>query len=92
MLVLLMLSDSVATSRQKEMLMSVLRGRRFDVAPRDVTTSSSLTRCAVGCLATSWCVSAKLFTDDGTCQLLSEEESNETSLETVDGWRYLRKF
>ena len=92
LLVLLMLSDSVETSRQKAMLMRVLRGKRFDVAPRDVITHSSATRCAATCRDTSWCVSVNLFTGDGTCQLLSEEASNMTSLETVDGWRYFRKF
>ena len=92
LLALLMLSDSVLTSQREEMLMNAVHGKRFDVAPRDVITHSSATRCAATCRDTTWCVSANLFTDDGTCQLLSEEASNVTSLETVGGWRYLREF
>ena len=92
LLVLLIFCYSVVRSQQKEMLMNALHSKRFDVAPRDVITRSSATRCAATCRDTSWCVSVNLFTGDGTCQLLSEEASNETSLETVDGWRYLCKF
>ena len=94
LLALLMLSDSVVTSsRQKEMLMNALRGKRFDVAPRDVIARSSATRCAVACRDTSWCVSANLQTGDGTCQLLSEEVSDDDeSLQSADGWRYLRTW
>ena len=92
LLVLMMLCDSVVTSQQKEMLMNSMNDKRFDVAPRDVITHSSVTRCAATCLTTSWCVSVNLQTGDGTCQLLSDEASNETPLATVDGWRYLRKF
>ena len=91
-LVLLMLGGSVVTSQRKEMLMNAVQDKRFDVAPRDVLMDTSGTKCAATCLVTSWCVSVNLFTGDGTCQLLSEEASNETSLETVDGWRYLREF
>ena len=92
LLVLLMLQESVVTSQRQETLMYVLTDKRFDVAPRDVITRSSATRCAATCRDASWCVSVNLFTGDGMCQLLSEEASNETSLETVDGWRYLREF
>ena len=94
LLALLMLSDSVVTSsRQKEILMNALRGKRFDVAPRDVIARSSATRCAVACRDASWCVSANLQTGDGTCQLLSEEVSDDDeSLQSADGWRYLREF
>ena len=92
LLVLLVFCDIVVTSQRKEVFMNTLNDKRFDVAPRDVITRSSSTRCAATCRDTSWCVSMNLFTGDGTCQLLSEVESNETSLEAVDGWRYLRKF
>ena len=92
LLVLLTLHDSVMTSERKQMLMNAAQGKRFDVAPRDVIAHTTGTRCAVACLAASWCVSANLQTGDGTCQLLSEEASNVTSLETVDGWKYLREF
>ena len=92
LLVMLMFCDRVVTSQRKEMLMNALHSKRFDVAPRGVITRSSATRCAATCRDTSWCVSVNLQTGDGTCQLLSEDVSNETSLETVDGWRYLREF
>ena len=92
LLVLLMLQESVVTSQRQETLMYVLTDKRFDVAPRDVITRTSATRCAVACLAASWCVSANLFTGDGTCQLLSEEVSYVATLETAIGWIHLREF
>ena len=92
LLVLLMLRDSVVTSQQKEMFLNALPDRRLAVAPRDVIAHSSAIRCTVECLATSWCVSANLFAGDGTCQLLSEEVSDVTSLETAVGWRHLREL
>ena len=92
LLVLLILRDRVVTSQRNQMLMNAVQNKRFDVAPRDVMTHSCGTRCTLACLVTSWCVSVNLFTGDGTCQLLSEEASNETSLEPVAGWRYLREL
>ena len=92
LLVLMMLHVSVVTSQRNQLLMNAVRGKRFDVAPRDVIAHISGTRCTVACLAASWCVSVNLFSDDGTCQLLSEEASNETSLETVNGWKYFCEF
>ena len=88
----LALCDSVVTSQSTETFMNILNDKRFDVEPRDVIACSSKVDCAATCRDTSWCVSVNLFTGDGTCQLLSEEASNETSLATVDGWRYLREF
>ena len=91
LLVLMLLRVSIVAPQRKEMLMNALRGKRFDVAPRDVITRSSATRCAVACRDASWCVSANLRTGDGTCQLLSEEVSDDDeSLQSADGWRYLR--
>ena len=66
--------------------------RRLDVTPRDVITAGSTLKCSAMCRLTSWCASANLSPDRSTCQLLSEEVSDETSLESVDGWSYLRKF
>ena len=88
----LALCDSVVTSRSTETFMNILNDKRYDVQPRDVMTHSSKLGCAATCRDTSWCVSVNLFTVDGTCQLLSEEASNETSLESADGWRYLREI
>ena len=65
--------------------------RRLDVTPHDVMTHSSLVKCSTTCRLTSWCVSANLLPDRSTCQLLSEEVSDVTLLESVDGWSYLRK-
>ena len=92
LLMLLMLRACAVTSQSSQILMNILDGRRFDVEPRDVITHISKIDCAATCRDTSWCVSVNLQTGDGTCQLLSEEASNETSLATVDGWRYLREF
>ena len=92
LLVMLMLCPGAVTSQRSDILMNILDCKRYDVAPRDVITRSSKTDCAATCRDTSWCVSVNLFTGDGTCQLLSEEASNETSLATVVGWKYLREF
>ena len=93
LLALLMLSDSVVASQRKEMLMNALTDKRYAVEPRDVITRSSATKCAATCRDTSWCVSVNLQTGDGTCQLLSEEVSDDDdSLQSADGWRYLREF
>ena len=89
---LMLLRPCDVTSQSSNILMNICDGKRFDVTPRDVIKHSSKINCAAVCRDTSWCVSVNLFTGDGTCQLLSEEASNETSLETVDGWRYLCKF
>ena len=95
MLVTLMLSNSKVTSQHNDkatyMYMQVLANKRYDVAPRDVITRCTEVDCAAKCRDASWCVSANVFTGDGTCQLLSEDTSDETSLESADGWRYLRK-
>ena len=66
--------------------------KRLNVTIHDVVARSSKIKCAATCRLTSWCVSANLSPDRSTCQLLSEEVSDETSLESVDGWSYLRKF
>ena len=92
LLMLLMLRPCAVTSQSSQILMNIFDGKRFNVEPRDVIKLSSKVDCAATCRDTSWCVSANLQIGDGTCQLLSEEASNETSLATVDGWRYLREF
>ena len=68
-----------------------LMARRLDVTPRDVITRSSAIHCAATCRLTSWCVSANLFTGDGKCELLTEEVlDDDDSLQSDEGWRYLR--
>ena len=66
--------------------------RRLNVTPRDVMTHSSLVKCSVVCGWTSWCLSVNVAADGSTCQLLSEEVSDVTSLETAVGWSHLREF
>ena len=68
-----------------------LMARRLDVTPRDVITRSSAIHCVATCRLTSWCVSANLFTGDGKCELLTEEVlDDDDSLQSDEGWRYLR--
>ena len=65
--------------------------KRLDVTPRDVLTRSSAINCETTCRQTSWCFAANLLPDRRTCQLLSEEVSDDDeSLQSADGWRYLR--
>ena len=94
LLLALMLSDSNATSlHDKATYLQVLANKRYDVAPRDVIARSSATQCAAACRDASWCVAVNLFTGgERVCQLLADEASNETLLETVDGWKYMREY
>ena len=89
--VLLMLFRSVVTSQLTGASTKVLKHKRLDVTPRDVITRSSAIHCEATCRLTSWCVAANLLPDRRTCQLLSEEVSDDApSLYSADGWRYLR--
>ena len=92
LLVLLTLRGSVVTSQRNQMLMNAVQNKRFNVAPRDVMTHSCGTRCTLACLVTSWCVSANLQTGDGTCQLLSEEVSDDDESLQSAGDTYVREF
>ena len=69
-----------------------VENRRLDVTPHDVMTHSSLLKCSTTCRQTSWCVSANMSPDNGTCELLSVEVSVVTSLELAEGWNYLREW
>ena len=91
LLVLLTLVTSTATSQNQQINVRPVKNKRLDAIPRDVMTHSSLVKCSTTCRLTSWCVSANLSPDRHTCQLLSQEVSDVTSLESVDGWSYLRK-
>ena len=67
--------------------------KRLDVTPRDVMTRSSAINCTVTCGMTSWCVAANLLPDRRTCQLLTEEVSDDDgSLLEDEGWKYLREY
>ena len=95
LLIILMLSGSRVTSllHNKAIYMDVLADKRYDVVPRDVITRSSAIQCGAACRDTSWCVAANVHhTGERECQLLSEEASNATLLDTADGWKYIREY
>ena len=90
---LLAVSSNSATSRPFYVInVKPVGNRRLDVTPHDVMTHSSLVKCSMTCRLTSWCVSANLSPDHSTCELLSEEVSNLTSLQLAEGWSYLREY
>ena len=90
-LLVLALIGSVVTSQTRQLFISRINNKRLDVTAKNVTTHSA-TGCCVTCLHTSDCVSMNMSPDRRTCQLLSEETSNETSLQSADGWSHIRKF
>ena len=69
-----------------------IANRCLNVTSRDVMTHSSLVKCSVVCGWTSWCLSVNVASDGSTCQLLSEEVSDVASLQSAEGWSYLREF
>ena len=89
---ILLLSKTVILAYNLDVInVKPVANKRLDVTPQDVVTRSSKVKCAATCRVTAWCVSANLAPDRSTCQLLSEEVSDETSLESADGWSYIRK-
>ena len=69
-----------------------LTHKRLDVTPRDVITRSSAIHCETTCRLTSWCFAANLLPDRRTCQLLTEEVSDDDeSLLPADGWKHLHE-
>ena len=91
LLVLLTLIGSVVTSQMQQTFFSKINNKRLDVTAKNVTTGSAI-QCYVTCQQTSGCVSVNLSPDRRTCQLLSEETSNVTSLQSAEGWSYLRTY
>ena len=89
---LLLISARMVTSHLDAISVKPLVNRRLDVTPQDVVTRSSKIKCTATCRVTSWCMSANLSPDKSTCQLLSEEVSDNASLESADGWTYIRKL
>ena len=84
---------SVETLQIQGTYSTPLMHKRLDVTPRDVITRSSAIDCAVTCRLTSWCVAANLLPDRRTCQLLTEEVSDDDgSLLEDEGWKYLREY
>ena len=70
----------------------ITQDMRLNVSPRDVITAQSSIHCIVMCQATSWCLSANLSPDKRTCQLMSEEVTDVSSLESAEGWKYISKY
>ena len=92
-LVLLTIVVVAETLQTQELYLKSLLCMRLDVTPRDVIAQSSLIDCAVTCRLTSWCVAANLLPDGSTCQLLTDEVSDDhESLQSADGWKYLREY
>ena len=89
--ILLLMTTALVTAHLNVINVKQVANKRLDVTPQDVVTRSSKVKCAATCRVTAWCVSANLAPDRSTCQLLSEEVSDETSLESADGWSYIRK-
>ena len=90
LLVLLTMIGGVVTSQTRQTFLSKINNKRLDVTAQNVTTHSA-TECYATCLHTSDCVSVNVSPDRLTCQLLSEETSDMTSLQSADGWSHLRK-
>ena len=90
LLVLLTLIGSVVTSQTRQTFLNKINNRRLAVTAQNVTTYSA-TECYVICQETPGCVSVNLSPDRRTCQLLSEEVTDVTSLQSADGWSHLRK-
>ena len=92
--VVLLVNACVYMTSQQVNYISVMpvSNKRLDVTPRDnVETRGSVVRCTATCRLTSWCVSVNVAPDRGTCQLLSVEVADVTSLSSANGWLYLRK-
>ena len=69
-----------------------LMHKRLDVTPRDVMTRSSVINCETTCRLTLWCVAANFLPYIRTCQLLTEEVSDDDeTLDSADGWKYIRE-
>ena len=91
LVMLLTLFAGVNTAQIQGSYSNAVMNKRLDVTPRDVITRSSVIHCEATCRQTSWCLAANLLPDRRTCQLLSEEVSDDDeSLQSADGWRYLR--
>ena len=88
--VMLTLIGRVVTSEPRLTLVSTFNNKRLDVTSQNITTYSA-TDCYVTCQQTSGCVSVNLSPDRRTCQLLSEEVIDVTSLQSADGWSHLRR-
>ena len=92
LLVFLTLFYNALTSQIQQVHVQPVLNKRLDVVPRDVIAQRSSVECESTCRQTSWCTSANMAPERSTCQLLSEEVSDMTSLESAEGWSYLREY
>ena len=76
-LLLLTLLTGAKTLQIQGSCSKALMHKRLDVTARDVITRSSAIHCEATCRQTSWCVAANLLPDRRTCQLLTEEVSDD---------------
>ena len=81
----------VVSARTNHWTVLQTQDMRLSVAPREVIALQSSIHCMVACQATSWCASANLSPEESTCQLLTEEVNDVTSLAFAEGWNYLSK-
>ena len=92
LVMLLTLLAGVNTVQIQGSYSNAVMNKRLDVTPRDVLTRSSAIHCEATCRQTSWCVAANLMPDRSTCQLLTEEVSDDDdSLQSAERWKYLRE-
>ena len=91
LLMLLTLICKALTSQFQQVHVTLIPNGLLNVSPRDVIPTSSTVECVAICRQTSWCASANMAPDRSTCHLLSEEVSDVTSLESAEGWSYLRE-
>ena len=90
LLVLLTMIGGVVTSQTRQTFLSKINNKRLDVTAQNVTTRSAI-ECYATCQQTSGCASVNLSPDRRTCQLLSDEMSDVTSLQSAEGWSHIRK-
>ena len=88
----LALFDNAMTSQIQQINVKPIKNKRLNATGRDVIARASSVKCQSTCLQLPWCASANMAPDRSTCQLLSEEVSDVTSLESAEGWSYLRKY
>ena len=90
LVVMLTLTGSVVTSQSPQTIISKVNNKRLDVTAQNVTTYSAV-ECYETCQKTAGCMSVNLSPDRRTCQLLSEATSDVTSLQSANGWSYMRR-
>ena len=91
LVLLLALCDVSVTFQFQQTHIEVHEHKRQNVTGQNVKTHSVI-ECHVTCQQTRWCVGVNVSPERNTCQLLSEEVSDVTLLETAEHWSYLRMY